>query len=322
MLSLSIIKFEEETFTVLKKYSYLFLLYLLTFNVTTYAASSKNVVQPKVPIQTSLIIDGATGKVLHAKNAKHKIYPASLTKVMTLYLLFESLEAGRINLNHKFHVSKHATQALPSKLYLKQGEKISVKDSIHALTIKSANDVARVVGENIAGSEAKFANLMTLKARKLGMSNTTFTNASGWHDPKQMTTAVDLAKLTMAIRRDFPQYYHFFAQTSFNFKGKTINGHNRVTATYPGAEGLKTGYHIPAGCNLITTAKRGNKILIAVVTGRKSAAIRDRKMVELLDKHFGVIHPTIKKATIVNNKNKKKTINKKKQKSIKLASKG
>ena len=206
-------------------------------------------------------------------------------------MLFEALESGKIGMNDKFHVSKYASQALPLKLYLQPGEKISVKDSIRGIIIKSANDVSRVAAENLAdGSESKFARLMTLKARQLGMKNTNFTNASGWHDPKQVTTAVDLAKLTIAIKRDFPQYYAFFSETSFIYKGKTINGHNRVTATYPGSEGLKTGYTGPAGCNLITTATRGNKSLIGVVTGRKSGAVRDRQMVELLDKHFGVAH--------------------------------
>ena len=234
-------------------------------------------------------MDGKTGKILHASNSKEIIYPASLTKVMTMYMLFEALESGKLGMNDKFYVSKHASQALPLKLYLQPGEKISVKDSIRAIIIKSANDVSRVVAENIAdGSESKFARLMTLKAHQLGMKNTNFTNASGWHDPKQVTTAVDLAKLSIAIERDFLQYYHFFRETSFSYKGKTINGHNRVTATYQGSKGLKTGYTGPAGCNLITSATRGNKSLIGVVTGRKSAAVRDRHMVELLDKHFGV----------------------------------
>lgn len=242
------------------------------------------------PIQTSLVVDGKTGKILHAQNAQKKIYPASLTKIMTLYLIFEALESKKLSMDQKLQASCYATQALPSKLYLKAGEKITVKDSIQALIIKSANDVARTVAENLAGSETNFAKLMTRKAKQIGMKNTNFTNASGWHDSKQFTTAVDLAKLSLAIKRDFPQYYHFFKQTSFNFKGKTIAGYNHVTATYPGAEGLKTGYHIPAGCNLITTATRGNKSLVAVVTGRQSSAIRNKQMVELLDKHFGVSH--------------------------------
>ena len=272
--------------------SFLLVLFLVT-NVSAATTTKSNKARKRVslPIQTSLIVDGKTGKVLHASNSKEIIYPASLTKVMTMYMLFEALESGKIGMNDKFYVSKHASQALPLKLYVQPGEKISVKDSIRAIIIKSANDISRVVAENIAdGSESKFARLMTLKARQLGMKNTNFTNASGWHDPKQVTTAVDLAKLTIAIKRDFPQYYAFFSETSFIYKGKTINGHNRVTATYPGSEGLKTGYTGPAGCNLITTATRGNKSLIGVVTGRKSGAVRDRQMVELLDKHFGVAH--------------------------------
>ena len=273
--------------------SFLLVLFLVT-NVsaaTTTAQNNKTRKRISLPIQTSLIVDGKTGKVLHASNSNEIIYPASLAKAMTIYKLFEALESGKIGMNDKFYVSKHASQALPLKLYVQPGEKISVKDSIRAIIIKSANDVSRVVAENLAdGSESKFARLMTLKAHQLGMKNTNFTNASGWHDPKQVTTAVDLAKLAIAIKRDFPQYYHFFSETSFIYKGKTINGHNRVTATYPGSEGLKTGYTGPAGCNLITTATRGNKSLIGVVTGRKSGAVRDRQMVELLDKHFGVAH--------------------------------
>jgi D-alanyl-D-alanine carboxypeptidase (penicillin-binding protein 5/6) len=260
------------------------------------AASKKSVTRLSSPVQTSLIIDGKSGKILHSRNARAKIYPASLAKVMTVYLIFEALESGKLSLNQQLYVSKYATQALPSKLYLKPKERIAVRDSILALTIKSANDVARVVAENMAGSEQKFARLMTIRARQLGMKNTNFTNASGWHAPKQVTTAVDLAKLSIAIKRDFPQYYHFFNKTSFKYKGKNINGHNRVTATYPGAEGLKTGFHTPGGCNLITIATRGNKSLVGVVTGRKSSAIRDKQMVQLLDQHFGARSETIKKA--------------------------
>jgi D-alanyl-D-alanine carboxypeptidase (penicillin-binding protein 5/6) len=255
--------------------------------------------------QTSLVVDGRSGKILHASNARKKIYPASLTKVMTLYLVFEALESRKLSLNKKLYVSKYATQALPGKLYLRHKDTIIVRDAILSLIVKSANDVARVVAENIAGSEKKFARLMTVRARQLGMKNTTFTNASGWHDARQVSTAVDLAKLSIAIKRDFPQYYHFFKKTSFKYKGKTIRGHNKVTATYPGAEGLKTGFHTPAGCNLITAATRGNKSLVAVVTGRNSSAIRNKKMVQLLDKHFGVKHKTIKKSKRLRKKTSK-----------------
>lgn len=294
---------------MLKRFSCI-IITLLVFSIaftTLVADAAKRRTKKKAsgPIQTSLIVDGSSGKILHSRNARKTIYPASLTKVMTLYLVFEALESGKISLNQKFYVSSNATKALPLKLYLKKGDRIAVRDVIPALIIKSANDVARVVAENIAGSEKRFARLMTIRARQLGMKNTTFTNASGWHDPKQVTTAVDLAKLSIAIKRDFPQYYHFFNKTSFKYKGKTINGHNRVTATYPGAEGLKTGFHTPAGCNLITVATRGNKSLVGVVTGRKSSAIRDKKMVELLDQHFGVRHKTIKKSGKPNRRNVK-----------------
>lgn len=240
------------------------------------------------PIQASLVVDGKTGKVLHADNANAKIYPASLTKVMTLYVLFESLESGKLSLSDELYVSKNATKSLPSKLYLKPGERITVRDAILGLIVRSANDAAVTIAENLAGSEQKFAKLMNIRAKSLGMKSTFFTNASGWHDPLQMSTAVDLAKLSIAIRRDFPQYYVFFSKTSFNFKGKHINGHNPLTATYPGAEGLKTGFHNPAGRNLITVATRNGITLVGVVTGTRSRTHRDTKMASLLDEHFGV----------------------------------
>lgn len=269
------------------------------------AAKHKSRKKSSGRIQTSLVVDGKTGKVLHASNARKKIYPASLTKVMTLYLIFESLESGKLSLNQKIYVSSYATKVRPLKLYLKPKERITVRDTILGLIVKSANDAARVAAENIAGSEKRFAVLMTARARQLGMRNTTFTNASGWHDAKQVSTAVDLAKLSIAIKRDFPQYYHFFKKTSFKFRKKTIRGHNRVVATYPGAEGLKTGFTNPAGCNLITVATRGNKSLVVVVTGRRSSSIRNKRMVQLLDEYFGVRHKTIKKAKKSKNRNTK-----------------
>ena len=261
------------------------------------------------PIQASLVVDGKTGKVLHARNANKKIYPASLTKVMTLYMIFEALESGKISLNDKFHVSKHATSPIPLKLYLKHGEKITVRDIILGLIVKSANDAAIVAAENIAGSEKKFARLMTIRARQLGMKNTTFTNASGLHDPKQKSTAIDLAKLTIAVKRDFPQYYHFFRKTSFKFKGKYVRGHNKVTASYPGAEGLKTGFLNASGRNLITTATRGNYSLVGVVTGSRSNQLRDKKMTTLLDKQFARKQQSIRKRKQTSKKNIKVAAN-------------
>lgn len=258
------------------------------------AARKKSLTRTGGPVQTSLIVDGKTGKILHSHNQNVRVYPASLTKVMTLYMLFEALEAGKFSLNDKLHVSPNATRAHPSKLHLKAGEQISVREAILALIVKSANDAAIVVAESIAGSEQKFAKLMNIRAKQLGMKNSFFTNASGWHHPAQKTTPIDLAKLSIAIKRDFPQYYEFFAKTSFKFKGKQINGHNRLTAHYPGAEGLKTGFTNPAGCNLITVATRNGKTLVGVVTGSNKAIARDKKMASLLDKHFGIKNDNLK----------------------------
>lgn len=258
-------------------------------------------------VQTSLVVDTKTGKVLHSQNANAKIFPASLAKGMTLYMLFEALATGKLSLDHQFYVSKNATKALPSKLYLKEGEKIKVRDAVLALVVKSANDVAYVIGENIAGSEQKFIKLMNQKAKQLGMHNTHFANASGWHDSSQVSTAADMARLYIAIKRDFPQYYHFCSKTNFIFKGKQVNGHNRVLGNYPGATGGKTGFTNPAGFNLVIEASRNNKNLIGVVTGSHSWAARDKKMVNLLDHHFGVKQDTIKtqKSTMTANSKKK-----------------
>ena len=219
-----------------------FIIILLVFGLQkiTLAEAAKKNTQTRASslMETSVVVNGKTGEILHLHNGYVKIYPASLTKVMTLYILFEAIEAGKFALDDKLYVSANATQAKPSKLHLKAGEQISVRDAILALIVKSANDAAVTVAENIAGSEKIFSKLMNFKAKQLGMKNSFFTNASGWHHPKQVTTAIDLAKLSIAIKRDFPQYYSFFSKTNFTFKGKQINGHNRVTASYPGAEGL------------------------------------------------------------------------------------
>lgn len=238
------------------------------------------------PTPTSLVVDSNTGKILYEKNSNIKIYPASLTKLMTLYLLFEAIDSGKLRMTQKLYVSKKAEKMLPLKLGLKSHETITVRDSISALIIKSANDVAVVVAENIKGSEEKFVGLMNYRARQLGMKSTHFANASGWHHPAQKTTARDLTKLALAIKRDFPKHYHIFAQNSFVFRGKVIKGHNKVNETYYGAEGLKTGYTTPAGYNVITAATRQKKSLMAIVTGCKSSALRNDQMVKLLDKHF------------------------------------
>lgn len=250
-----------------------------------YYQKNSAVIIPK-PTQTSLIVDAKTGRILHHRNARVKIFPASLTKIMTLYMTFEAVETGKLVIGQKLLVSANAERMRPSKLHLRAGQRITVRDAILGLIIKSANDSAVVLAENIAGSEANFARLMTMRARQLGMRNTIFKNASGWHHPKQKTTAADLAKLSIAIRRDHPKLYRLFLQKSFMFRGKLILSRNRVSVSYRGAEGLKTGYTRRAGFNLITVASRNNRSLVGVVTGSKTADSRDQQMVQLLNHHF------------------------------------
>jgi D-alanyl-D-alanine carboxypeptidase (penicillin-binding protein 5/6) len=246
------------------------------------------VAAPANPMASSIIVDANTGEILHFENADKLIFPASLTKVMTLYLTFEAIENGKLRLNQYVTVSPEAAAMPPSKLGLRPGETVRVKDLIMAVALKSANDAARTLGEAISGSEELFARKMTVRAKQLGMYNTTFKNASGWHHKEQKTNAMDLAKLAIAIKRDFPLYYPIFSETKFVYKGKTLHSHNHVTKQYVGAEGLKTGYTRPAGFNLVTSATKNGRKLIGVVTGGRSARERDLKMMALLDKHFGI----------------------------------
>ncbi|ADE29915.1 D-alanyl-D-alanine carboxypeptidase family protein [Rickettsia prowazekii] len=261
----------------------------------------------KHPIQTSLVIDAKNGKVLQAHNAQVRIYPASLTKLMTLYLIFEAIESRKLSLDKKLLVSAKASKMPHCKLGLRAGDHITVREAINGLIIKSANDVAVTVAEGMKGSEKAFAHLMNVRAKTLGMKNTFFKNASGLHDPFQQTTARDIAKLAIALKRDYPKYYPLFSKTHFVFRGNVVNGHNSVTKHYQGAEGMKTGFHTPAGYNLVTTASRNNKSLIAVITGGKSAASRDQKMMRLLDHHFGVKTITSKPSIKLASNNKANT---------------
>lgn len=238
---------------------------------------------------TSLVVDFESGKILESTNGKVPIYPASLTKIMTAYIVFEAIEAGKISMNDRIPVSFKASHVIPLNLGLKAGHNVKVEDAIKGAIIHSANDACIALAEKIAGSEEKFAAMMTKRAQSLGMKDTSFMNASGFHHPKQKTTPIDLAKLAIAIKRDFPQYYSLFKQNSFEYNGRTIRGHNRVTQNYAGVEFGKTGFTNPAGLNLVTVAKRGDKRLIGVVTGSKNAAYRNQKMMSMLDKHFGIV---------------------------------
>lgn len=234
----------------------------------------------------ALILDTQTGSVLFERHAGAQRHPASLTKIMTLYLLFEALEDGRLKLDDRLKVSSRAAAQPPSALNLRAGDRIRVEDAILALVTKSANDVAVVVAEALAGSESKFAGLMTERARRLGMRNTRFRNASGLHDARQVTTAFDMAMLALAIRRDFPQEYEYFSTRRFTWNGRTYSNHNKLLGHYAGTDGIKTGYIGASGFNLVASVERHGRRLIGVVFGGKSGSRRDRHMKRLLDSGF------------------------------------
>jgi D-alanyl-D-alanine carboxypeptidase len=235
------------------------------------------------PPQAAMVVDGYTGKIIHASNPDEPRYPASITKVMTLYLLFEKLKAGRLKMDSQLRVSAEAASQAPSKLGLQPGSTIAVKDAIYALVTKSANDCAVVVAENLAGSEEEFARLMTAKAQALGMNNTTFRNASGLPNSEQRTTARDLITLARRILADFPEYAGVFRTRSFTYGGESHRNHNGLLFTYQGMEGLKTGFTQASGFNLLTSARRENRHLLAVVLGGRSAGERNARMSSLLN---------------------------------------
>lgn len=235
---------------------------------------------------SSVVIDAGTGRTLHADDAHEVRYPASLTKMMTLYLLFETLERGEIKMSTRMRVSRRAASMPPTRLGLRPGSTITVRDAILALTTKSANDVAVVVAEALAGSEARFAQRMTAKARTLGMRSTTFRNASGLHHPGQKTTARDMATLGRALLLHHPRHYANFGVRTFAY-GKALYGnHNRLLGTYRGADGIKTGFTNASGYNLVASAKRNDIRVIGVVMGSPSSAARNALMMRLLDRGF------------------------------------
>ena len=234
----------------------------------------------------AMVIDAETGQVRHAVNINTRNYPASLTKLMTLYLLFEALDAKKLTFDTRLAVSKRAARQPASRLGLRAGQSIKVRTAIQALVIKSANDVASVVAEALGRTERRFALMMTAKARQLGMSRTTFRNASGLPHRGQLSTAHDIAKLSQAIIKRFPRYYYFFSLSAFRFNGDTYKTHNKVLTSYPGADGMKTGYIRASGYNLVTSARRGKHRLIGVIFGGKTSRSRNRLMKRLLDKGF------------------------------------
>lgn len=234
----------------------------------------------------SLVIDGETGVVLHQENAGQYRYPASLTKMMTLYLTFQALERGKLRMGQSLRVSSRAAAQPPSKIRLRQGSSIKVKDAIMAAIVKSANDATVVLAEGVAGSEWQFSLMMNRMAKKLGMNHTNFRNATGLHDARQKTTAYDMARLAVALKRDYGKYYHLFGRNKFFYNGQTYVSHNNVTRKYYGADGLKTGYIRASGYNLVTSAHRGGSSVVGVVMGGRTSQTRDRHMVKLLDQAF------------------------------------
>ena len=238
------------------------------------------------PRYAAIVIDADTGAVLHAVAADEQTYPASLTKMMTLYLTFSALAQHRLQLEHRLPVSEHAASMQPSKLGLKPGSTIRVEDLILAIVTRSANDAAVVLAEGLGGSEEAFARTMTEQARALGMTRTLFENASGLPDENQVTTARDMAILGRALIYDFPQYYPYFSTRSFVFQGHVEPSHNHILDTYEGADGIKTGFIRASGFNLVASAKREGRRLIGVVFGGQSQPWRDHQMARLLDLGF------------------------------------
>ncbi len=232
----------------------------------------------------SIIVNEKSGKVYHSINADTMNYPASLTKIMTVYMIFEKLKNKKIKMNTKLMVSKRASRQPPSKLGLYPGQKITVKQAILALVTKSANDVATVVAENFEKTERRFAYKMTKKARNIGLTRTIFRNASGLPNKGQLSTARDMAKLAIAIRKNFPEFFYFFNKKSFVFNGIEYRNHNNLLSSYFGADGIKTGYTNASGFNLVVSVERNGQRIIGVVFGGKTARTRDKHMVKLLNK--------------------------------------
>ena len=240
------------------------------------------------PKYTAIVMDARSGEVLYSQRADSPRYPASITKIMTMYLAFEELAAGRLHTADMITVSPHAAAQAPSKLGLRAGDTISVDDAMHAIAVKSANDMAVTLAERIGGTESRFASLMTVKAQQLGMQNTQFVNANGLPDNRQVSTARDIAILSRAVIRDFPQYYGYFSQEQFTFRGQTMTNHNGLLGHMPGVDGLKTGFTNAAGFNLSASAMRNGHRLIAVVLGGSSRVVRNANVEGLLLTGFDI----------------------------------
>lgn len=269
----------------------LLLRFLYIFLVTTsiWIFSNKALARPHY---ATLIMEYPSQRILSSENSTTLNQPASLTKVMTLYLVFQALDNGNLTMSQQLHVSLHAANRQPSKLGLRTKDKITVEEAIQGLVTKSANDAASVIAENMAPTEEEFAQRMTEQAKKLGLNNTTFKNASGIPNSQQLTNAIDMALLGAAIMQNFPQYYHYFSLKKFYFNHRAFKNHNHLLEKYPGCDGIKTGYTVASGFNLISSATRDGHRLIGVVLGGKTAKSRDLLMMDLLDSGFAKLAKT------------------------------
>ncbi|MGH6734748.1 MAG: serine hydrolase [Methyloceanibacter sp.] len=275
--------FKRNLWAPLRRVTCLGLALLLSFGVFLVPLGEARATSA---VKAAIIVDMNAGTVLYAQSADTLRSPASLTKIMTLYMLFAYLKAGRLTYESELTVTPHAAAQAPTKLGLKPGSTIKVSDAIKALVTKSANDAAAVIAENLGGTEENFARMMTETARKLGMKNTTFRNASGLPNDAQLTTARDMAILAMHVIRDYPEYYGVFETRTFTYAGRQHRNHNRLLFGYKGTDGIKTGYTRASGFNLTASVKRDNKHLVGVVLGGRTGAQRDAAMRALFDKHW------------------------------------
>lgn len=258
------------------------LIVLAAFLTVFLALSQANAKQP----YSGIVMDAKTGKVLYGHRESARAYPASLTKMMTLYMMFDAMERGELNKNTRIRFSRHAASMQPSKLGVKAGSSITAEQAIYALVTKSANDAAAAVGEHLGGSEWEFARMMTAKAREIGMKDTTFRNASGLPDSKQVTTARDMAILGIALREHFPREYRYFATRSFKFGSRRYGNHNRLLGQIRGVDGIKTGYTRASGFNLVSSAEYKGRSIVAVVMGGRTGKSRNAQMAKLINTYL------------------------------------
>jgi D-alanyl-D-alanine carboxypeptidase len=249
----------------------------------------RNILSAKESRYAAIVVDAKSGEVLYDRSPDAPRYPASITKVMTLYLTYEALASGKLHLEDRVVFSPHASAQSPTKLGVRPGDSISVAEAIQGMTTLSANDAAVAMAEKLGGSESRFAALMTLRAQELGMQNTHFANANGLPDSRNLSTARDIAILSRAVMRDFPQYYHYFSQTSFTFRGRYIQNHNHLLTGVPGVDGLKTGFTNASGFNIAISGVRDGRRLIVVVLGGPTRVSRDQNAEDLLLTGFDVM---------------------------------